>query len=107
MLTISSVFLVIQVYFLRAARFTTGYARLVGQESAPSKCVLMSTSRTVRSDMRGWIVTDKSDRWSVELDVRDLGEGASGYYFSLLVNYSGYAGSTGHCSVGSDFCSPA
>ena len=25
---------------LRAARFTTGYVRLVGQEPAPSKCVL-------------------------------------------------------------------
>ena len=58
---------------LRAARFTTGYVRLVGQEPAPSKCVLMSTSRTVRSDMRGWIVTDEGDKWSVKLDVRDLG----------------------------------
>ena len=29
---------------LRAARFTTGYVRLVGQEPAPSKCVLLSTS---------------------------------------------------------------
>ena len=27
-----------------AARFTTGYVRLVGQEPAPSKCVLLSTS---------------------------------------------------------------
>ena len=57
---------------LRAARFTTGYVRLVGQEPAPSKCVLMSTSRTVHSDMRGWIVTDEGDKWSVKLDVRDL-----------------------------------
>ena len=23
---------------------------------------------------RGWIVTDEGDRWSVRLDVRDLGE---------------------------------
>ena len=30
---------------LNAARFTTGYVRLVGQELAPSKCVLLSTSR--------------------------------------------------------------
>ena len=37
---------------LRAARFTTDYVRLVGQEPAPSMCVLMSTSRTVRNDMR-------------------------------------------------------
>ena len=27
---------------LSAARFTTGYVRLVGQELAPSKCVLLS-----------------------------------------------------------------
>ena len=27
------------------ARFTTGYVRLVGQELAPSKSVLLSTSR--------------------------------------------------------------
>ena len=29
---------------LNAARFTTGYVRLVGQEPAPSECVLLSTS---------------------------------------------------------------
>ena len=28
---------------LIAARFTTGYVRLVGQEPAPGKCVLLST----------------------------------------------------------------
>ena len=37
---------------LRAARFTTGYVRLVGQEPAPSKCVLFSTSKVVRTDMK-------------------------------------------------------
>ena len=52
-----------------AARFTTGYDRLVGQEPAPSKCVLMSTSRAVRSDMRGWVVSDEGHRWSVKLDL--------------------------------------
>ena len=36
----------------RAARFTTWYVRLVGQELAPSKCVLPSTSRVVRKDMK-------------------------------------------------------
>ena len=55
---------------LRAARFTV---RLVGQELATRKCVLLSTSRIVRSDMRDWVVTDEGDRWSVKLDVRDLG----------------------------------
>ena len=58
---------------LRAAGFTTGHVRLVGQELAPSKCVLMSTSRIVRRDMRGWVVTDEVDRWSVKLDVRERG----------------------------------
>ena len=58
---------------LDAARFTTGYVRLVGQEPAPSKCVLVSTSRAVRSNMRGWVVSDEGHRWSVKLDVRDLG----------------------------------
>ena len=52
---------------LRAARFTNGYVRLVGQEPAPSKCVLMSTSMAVRSAMRGWVVTDEGHRWSVKL----------------------------------------
>ena len=58
---------------LRAARFTTGYVRLVGQEPAPGKCVLMSTSRAVRRDMPGWDVTDEGDRWWVKLDICDFG----------------------------------
>ena len=66
MLIISSVCLVILVY---AARFTTGYVRLVGQEIAPSKCVVMSTSRTNRKDMRDWVLTDGGDRWTVKLDM--------------------------------------
>ena len=35
--------------------------------------MLMSTSRAVRSDLRGWVVSDEGHRWSVKLDVRDLG----------------------------------
>ena len=38
---------------LRTARFTAGYVRLVGQEPARSKCVLMSTSKIARINMRG------------------------------------------------------
>ena len=56
-----------------AARFTTGYVRLVGQEPAPSKCVLLSTSRDVRKDMRDWVLSQEGDNWSVKYDVRDLG----------------------------------
>ena len=74
MLIISSVFPVIPEVLLSAARFTTGYVRLVGQEPAPSKCVLMSTCRVVRSNVRGWIVSDEGHQWSVKLDVRNLGE---------------------------------
>ena len=58
---------------LRAARFTTGYVRLVGQEPAPCKCVFLSTSRVVRREMRDWVVTDEGARWTVKFDVRDLG----------------------------------
>ena len=58
---------------LRAARFTTGYVRLVGQEPAPSKCVLLSTSREVRKDMKDWVLSQDGDKWSVKVDVGDLG----------------------------------
>ena len=54
-------------------RFTTGYVRLVGQEPAPSKCVLLSTSRVVRKDMKDWVLSCEGDQWSVKFDVRDLG----------------------------------
>ena len=58
---------------LHAARFTTQCVRLVGQEPAPSKCVLLSTSREVRKDMRSWVLSHEGDQWSVKFDVRDLG----------------------------------
>ena len=58
---------------LRAARFTTGCVRLVGQEPAPSKRVLSSTSRAVHKDMKDWVLSREGDRWSVKFDVRDLG----------------------------------
>ena len=58
---------------LNAARFTTGYVRLVGQEPAPSKCDLLSTSRMVRKGMKDWVLSQEGDRWSVRFDVRDLG----------------------------------
>ena len=58
---------------LHAATFTTKYVRLVGQEPAPSKCVLLSTSREVRKDMNGWVLSQEGDLWSVKFDVRDLG----------------------------------
>ena len=58
-----------------AARFTSAYVRLVGQEPAPSKCIFMSTSAVVRKDINDWLISGGGDRWSVKLklDVRDLG----------------------------------
>ena len=61
------------VLLLSAARFNTGYFRLVGQELAPRKCVLLSTSRVVRKDMKEWVLSQEGDKWSVKFDVRDLG----------------------------------
>ena len=58
---------------MRAARFTNLKISLVGQEAAPWKCVLLSTSREVRTDMASWLVTDAGDSWTVKLDVGDLG----------------------------------
>ena len=45
----------------------------MGQEPAPSKCVLLSTSREVQKDMKGWVLSHEGNQWSVKFDVRDLG----------------------------------
>ena len=90
---------------LRAAWFTTGYVRLVGQEFVPCKCVLLSTSRVVRKDMKDWVLSQEGDKWSVKFDVRDL-EGAFGYNLSWMVFDLGCSGSSGHLSFGSYLCSP-
>ena len=45
----------------------------VAQEPAPSKCVLLSTSREVRHSMKDWVLSQEGDQWSVKFDVRDLG----------------------------------
>ena len=58
---------------LRAARFSTDYVRLVGQEPAPSKCFLLSTSRTVPGNMKDWVLSQEGGRWFVKSDVRDFG----------------------------------
>ena len=60
-------------FFLVLLSSPAGYVRLVGQELAPSKCVLVSTSRVVRKDIRDWVFTHEGDRWTVKLDVQDLG----------------------------------
>ena len=93
---------------LSAARFTTGYVRLVGQEPAPRKCVLLSTSRVVREDMNDWVLSQEGYKWSVKFDVRDSGRWgvAFGYYLSWMVFDFSCWSSFGHFSSGSYFCSP-
>ena len=73
MLTTLSVSLVTLSCFYVLLWLTTEYVRLVGQEPAPSKCFLLSTSREVRKDMNGWVLSLEGDQWSVKFDVRDLG----------------------------------
>ena len=58
---------------LSAARFTISYVWLVGQEPAPSKCVLLNTSRMVRKGMKDWVLSQDGEKGSVNFDVRDLG----------------------------------
>ena len=58
---------------LSAARFTSMYICLVGQEAAPNKCVFLSTSKKVRNDMKCCAVSDTGDKWRDRLDVGDLG----------------------------------
>ena len=48
---------------------------MVGQELAPSKCILLSTYREVRKGMKDWVLSQDGDKWSVRFDVRDLGRG--------------------------------
>ena len=60
-------------FLLHAARFTTGYVQLVSQEPAPCKCLLLSTSKAVRKDMKDWVLSEEGDKWSVKFGVRDRG----------------------------------
>ena len=75
---------------LHAARFTTGHVRLVGQEPAPSKCVLLSTSRQVRQGMKDWVLSLEGE---MVCQVCCQGSwGTSGCYLSGLVCYPGCQG---------------
>ena len=74
---------------LRAARFTTVYVRLVGQEPAPSKCVLLSTSGEIGEGYEGLGAAPGGGQVGLfGLMSADLGR-SFGYYFSGLVcNFS-------------------
>ena len=59
--------------FFETARFTAQYVRSVGQDVSPDKCVLLSTSTSVRKAMKLWDVSGRGGFWKVQLDVWDLG----------------------------------
>ena len=56
-----------------SARFTAQYVRSVVQEVSPCKCVLLSTSKSMRKAMKLWDVSGGGGFWNVQLDVRNLG----------------------------------
>ena len=56
-----------------SARFTARYVRSVGQDVSHGKCVLLSTSKSVRKAMKLWDISGDGGFWKVQLDVRDLG----------------------------------
>ena len=58
---------------LGAARFTAQYVRSVGQDVSPGKCVLLSTSKSVRRAMKLWNTSGDGNIWKVQLDVGDPG----------------------------------
>ena len=39
----------------------------------PKKCLLISSSKKVGEDMRDWFISGDDHRWTIKLDVRDLG----------------------------------
>ena len=69
MLIILSVVRSVLVPSFDAAGFTSRYARAVGQDVSPGKCVLLSTSKSV---MKLWDISGRGGFWKVQLDVRDL-----------------------------------
>ena len=50
-----------------SVRCTVQYVRAVGQGVSPGKCVLLSTSKTVRKIMKLWDVSGDGEPWTVEL----------------------------------------
>ena len=50
-----------------------GSLRTVGEDVSPGKCVLLSTSKSVRKAMKLWDISGDGGFWKVKLDVRDLG----------------------------------
>ena len=54
-------------------RFAAQHVRSVGQDVSPGKCVLLTTSKSVRKAVKLWDVSGGGSFWKVQLDVMDLG----------------------------------
>ena len=83
---------------LPAALFTTGCVLLVGQEPAPSKCVLLSTSRAVKMFWRIWCCP-----WREISGLSSLMSGILKVIWILLFEV-GRQGSFGYFTVGTYLC---
>ena len=64
MLIILSVVLSVPGALFDSARFTAQYVRCVGQDVSPGKCVLLSTSKSVRKAMK--LCDVSGERWLLE-----------------------------------------
>ena len=65
----------------------------------------MSTSRVVRKDMPHWTMPHEEDKWTVKLEVRDLGGGVLTPLF--VVGLPHLLLGSGWCQAGVHFCGPA
>ena len=84
-----------------SANFTAQHVRSVGQDVSPGKCVLLSSSKSVRKAVKLWYVAGDGGFWKVQLDVRDLGG-------HLDFTFRAWAGTlskrVGEATVGVGFC---
>ena len=67
MLIILSAVLHVRVLYLKSAGFTAQYVWSVGQDVSPGKCVILSTSESVRKAMKLWNISGDGGFWEVQL----------------------------------------
>ena len=60
------------MHFFESARFTALYVRSVGQDVSTGKCVLLSTSKSVRKALKLWDISGSGGFRKVQLEVRTL-----------------------------------
>ena len=58
---------------LASPQYNVAYVKAVEQEASPTKCVLLSTSKSARKRTTEWRNANAGCSWAVKLDVRGLG----------------------------------